>query len=76
VLTTKGQGMAMACGVCSMQGHATDQCPQLMGGEEWEQANAIGFQGGQGGQKYDPFSNTYNAGLRDHPNFRWRNNDN
>ncbi|XP_062017928.1 uncharacterized protein LOC133734314 [Rosa rugosa] len=68
--------MAMACGVCSMQGHATDQCPQLMGGEEWEQANAIGFQGGQGGQKYDPFSNTYNAGLRDHPNFRWRNNDN
>ncbi|XP_024200678.1 uncharacterized protein LOC112204025 [Rosa chinensis] len=73
VLTTKGQGMAMTCGVCSMQGHPTDKCPQLMGGEEWEQANAIGF---QGGQKYDPFSNTYNARLRDHPKFRWRNNDN
>ena len=24
----------------------------------------------------DPHSNTYNTGLRNHPNFRWRDNDN
>ena len=29
---------------------------------------------GQQRPRYDPYSNTYNPGLRDHPNFRWSNN--
>ena len=33
----------VACGVCSMQGHPTDQCPQLIKNEGWESANAIGY---------------------------------
>ena len=59
------------CGVCSMQGHPSETCPQLIENGGWESANAIGFQG-QNQTKYDPYSNTYNPGWRDHPNFKWR----
>ncbi|XP_070668530.1 uncharacterized protein [Malus domestica] len=59
------------CTVCSIQGHLSDKCPQLIENEGWESANAIGFQG-QNETKYDPYSNTYNPGWRDHPNMKWR----
>ena len=62
---------AATCSVCSMHGHHTDQCPQLIANGGWESANAIGYQG-QTQPRYDPFSNTYNPGWRDHPNFKWR----
>ena len=57
------------CGVCSIQGHPSDKCPQLIENGGWESANAIGF---QGQNQNNPYSNTYNAGWRDHPNFKWR----
>ncbi|KAM2137806.1 hypothetical protein ACFX1Q_009939 [Malus domestica] len=60
-----------ACGVCSMQGHPTDKCPQLIENGGWETLNAVGF-GQQYQQRNDPFSNTYNPSWRDHPNFKWR----
>ncbi|CAN6554947.1 unnamed protein product [Malus baccata var. baccata] len=60
-----------ACGVCSMQGHLTDKCPQLIENRGWETLNAVGF-GNQYQPRNDPFSNTYNPGWRDHPNFKWR----
>ncbi|KAM1908128.1 hypothetical protein ACFX1X_028077 [Malus domestica] len=60
-----------ACGVCSMQGHPTNKCPQLIENGGWETLNAVGF-GQQYQQRNDPFSNTYNPGWRDHPNFKWR----
>ncbi|CAN6694512.1 unnamed protein product [Malus baccata var. baccata] len=64
------------CGVCSMMGHATDMCPSLMDQGGLEQANALGgFQGPQR-QKYDPYSNNYNAGWCDHPHLKWNNQDN
>ncbi|CAN6579285.1 unnamed protein product [Malus baccata var. baccata] len=47
------------------------ECPQLIENGGWESANAIGFQG-QNQQRNDPYSNTYNPGWRDHPNFKWR----
>ncbi|KAM1084403.1 hypothetical protein ACFX19_023103 [Malus domestica] len=59
------------CGVCSMQGHANDQCPQLIENGGWESANAVGF-GSQNQPRHDPYSNTYNPGWRDHLNFKWR----
>ncbi|CAN6679428.1 unnamed protein product [Malus baccata var. baccata] len=34
----------MVCGVCSIQGHASEKCPQLIENGGWESANAIGFQ--------------------------------
>lgn len=61
------------CGVCSTVGHSSDMCPSLQE-NNLEQANALGsFQGQQvqQRQKYDPFSNTYNVGWRDHPNFSY-----
>ncbi|CAN6725385.1 unnamed protein product [Malus baccata var. baccata] len=66
----KTQG-TIVCGVCSIQGHQSDQCPQLIENGGWESANAVGY-GNQNQPRGDPFSNTYNQGWRDHPNFRWR----
>ncbi|CAN6687759.1 unnamed protein product [Malus baccata var. baccata] len=60
-----------ACGVCSMQGHLTDKCPQLIENGGWETLNVVGF-GQPYQQRNDPFLNTYNPGWRDHPNFKWR----
>ncbi|KAM1161056.1 hypothetical protein TB2_000190 [Malus domestica] len=69
------KGMRMkepsVCGVCSIQGHASEKCPQLIENGGWESANAVGFQG-QNQPRNDPYSNMYNPGWRDHPNFRWR----
>nr|XP_028949286.1 uncharacterized protein LOC108175062 [Malus domestica] len=64
------------CGVCSMMGHATDMYPSLMDQGGIEQANALGGFQGQQRQKYDPYSNNYNAGWRDHPHLKWNNQDN
>ncbi|CAN6579321.1 unnamed protein product [Malus baccata var. baccata] len=60
-----------SCGVCSMQGHPTGKCPQLIENGGWETLNAVGY-GNQYQSRGDPFSNTYNPGWRDHPNFKWR----
>ncbi|CAN6547372.1 unnamed protein product [Malus baccata var. baccata] len=69
------EGMKMqgpiVCGVCSIQGHVSEKCPQLIENGGWESAHAIGFQG-QNQPRNDPYSNTYNAGWRDHPNFKWK----
>jgi len=61
------------CSICSLQGHASDMCPTM---QEYyiEQANAVdGAFNGQPQRKYDPFSNTYNPGWRDHPNLCYGN---
>ncbi|CAN6723515.1 unnamed protein product [Malus baccata var. baccata] len=54
-----------------MQGHVSEKCPQLIENGGWESTNAIGFQS-QNQSRHDPYSNTYNPGWRDHPNFKWR----
>ncbi|TQE07281.1 hypothetical protein C1H46_007103 [Malus baccata] len=64
------------CGVCSKMGHAMDMCPSLMDQGGLEQANELGGFQGQQRQKYDPYSNNYNAGWRDHPHLKWNNQDN
>ena len=48
-------------GVCTIQGHASESCPQLIKNGGWDIANAVGFQG-QNQTRYDPYSNTYNPG--------------
>ncbi|KAH9717584.1 hypothetical protein KPL71_021883 [Citrus sinensis] len=60
------------CGVCSMVGHATDMCPAIQEGSH-EQANAVEGFLGQPRQRYDPYSNFYNEGWKDYPNFRYGN---
>ncbi|CAN6586186.1 unnamed protein product [Malus baccata var. baccata] len=68
---SKSQTRRASCGVCSMQSHHTDKCPQLIENGGWETLNAVGY-GNQYQSRGDPFSNTYNPGWRDHPNFKWR----
>ncbi|KAM2111923.1 hypothetical protein ACFX1R_014488 [Malus domestica] len=75
IVSQMAEGMRMQgpmlCGVCSIQGHASEKCPQLIENGGWESANAIGFQG-QNQPRNDPYSTTYKPGWRDHPNFKWR----
>ena len=63
---------AKACGICSLQGHPTDMCPTLQQ-DSTQEANAVGGFPGQPQRKYDPYSNHYNPGWRDHPNFSYGN---
>ena len=61
------------CGICSLQGHTLDMCPTMQ--EDYiEHVHAVdgGFNG-QPKHKYDPFSNMYNPGWRDHPNLYYGN---
>ncbi|CAN6679455.1 unnamed protein product [Malus baccata var. baccata] len=75
IVSQMAEGMKIqgpvVCGVCSIQGHVSEKCPQLIENGGWESANAIGFQS-QNQSRHDPYSNTYNLGWRDHPNFKWR----
>ncbi|CAN6554944.1 unnamed protein product [Malus baccata var. baccata] len=75
IVSQMAEGMKLqgpvVCGVCSIQGHVSEKCPQLIENGGWESANAIGFQS-QNQSRHDPYSNTYNPGWRDHPNFKWR----
>ena len=52
------------CGICSLEGHTTEVCPQLQEGN----ANVVFLNQ----RRYDPYSPTYNEGWRDHPNFRYQ----
>ncbi|XP_022880391.1 uncharacterized protein LOC111397619 [Olea europaea var. sylvestris] len=61
---------AKACGICSVAGHPTDMCPTL---QEDEQFNAVGSFPGQPQRNYNPYSNTYNLGWKDHPNLSYGN---
>ncbi|KAL0443898.1 UNVERIFIED_CONTAM: hypothetical protein Slati_2112500 [Sesamum latifolium] len=60
------------CGICSNPGHPTDACPSLQEGT-MPNVNAVGGFPGQTQRRYDPHSNFYNPGWRDHPNFSYRN---
>ena len=65
---------ASVCSICSVPGHPTDMCPSLQNESGVEQVNMVGSQGQNfQARRNDPFSNTYNPGWRNHPNFRWSN---
>nr|XP_027093873.1 uncharacterized protein LOC113714290 [Coffea arabica] len=58
-----------ACGICTNMGHHTDSCPILQenGVEQVNMAGGVPAPRRQ----YDPYSNTYNPGWRDHPNLSY-----
>ncbi|XP_024021736.1 uncharacterized protein LOC112091708 [Morus notabilis] len=58
------------CLVCGGMGHLAQDCHTLseMRGVYKEQCNALGVYG----KPYTPFSETYNPGWKNHPNFSWR----
>jgi len=55
------------CSICSLQRYTSDMCPTMQ--DYIEQVHVVngGFNR-QSQHKYDPFSNTYNPGWRDHSN--------
>ena len=60
------------CGLCQGTDHPTTNCPLSFEEEPlYEEANAVS---GNYGPNNNPYSNTYNPGWRNHPNFSWRNN--
>lgn len=66
----------LVCGICLLDGHHNDQCPQNVPAQGMKEVNAIGgFQNNQGASRYNNYGN-YNQGIRNnHPGFQWRNND-
>ncbi|XP_027172203.1 uncharacterized protein LOC113771849 [Coffea eugenioides] len=59
------------CGICTSMDHCTDLCPILQenGAEQVNMAGGVPAPRRQ----YDPYSNTYNPGWRDHPNLSYGN---
>ncbi|XP_056695527.1 uncharacterized protein [Spinacia oleracea] len=63
-IVASNDSKARVCGIRYNESHPTDKCPDLQS----EDVNAIGGYSGQ--RKYDPYSQTYNEGWKDHPNLR------
>ncbi|CAL9001585.1 unnamed protein product [Prunus brigantina] len=64
------QLLPAACSICNVTTHDFLSCPHKDAYSEFaaEQVNAFNnFQH----PRYDPYSNVYNSGWRDHPNFKW-----
>jgi hypothetical protein len=57
------------CGIYVVPEHSTDMYPQLQK-DATPQVNVIGGFGSQP-RKYNPYSNHYNPGWRDHSNMRY-----
>ncbi|KAH6812595.1 hypothetical protein C2S51_000250 [Perilla frutescens var. frutescens] len=82
-LTSLVRGLAAAhtptgrYGVCLENGHSTDACPTLQDSppEQAYYGSDDAQQDALRRKRYDPYSNTYNPGWRDHPNFGWRQSD-
>jgi hypothetical protein len=63
----------IVCQICETNEHLTNDCPTLPSFKEClhEQAHALNsFQR----PNHNPYSQTYNTGWRNHPNFSWKNN--
>ncbi|XP_021767047.1 uncharacterized protein LOC110731505 [Chenopodium quinoa] len=59
------------CQMCNVQGHIAPNCPQNSNDMSIEEANA--FYTSNPKRPYDPHSNTYNEGWKNHPNFSYKN---
>ncbi|XP_060972545.1 uncharacterized protein LOC115717791 [Cannabis sativa] len=76
--TQEGKALQMAakvekqepCFICGGTDHQPQECPSLsmLRGEDEEQCNALGDYK----KPYNAYSNTYNPGWRNHPNFSWK----
>ncbi|XP_027083781.1 uncharacterized protein [Coffea arabica] len=68
-LAMRDMPRAKVCGICTSMDHCTDSCPILQE-DGAEQVNMVGGVPAPRRQ-YDPYSNTYNPGWRDHPNLSY-----
>lgn len=64
------------CSICETHDHATIACPLGAGYPEFVQEQAKVVNSYNQGPRNDPYSQSYNPGWRNHPNFSWRNTQN
>ena len=67
-----GQTSKEVCAICSHTNHTTECCP-MSSFTDQEHANYVG---NTFPKQNNPYSNTYNPGWRNHPNFSWGSNQN
>ncbi|XP_074336444.1 uncharacterized protein LOC141673589 [Apium graveolens] len=65
------QNLSISCDMCG-EGHPTQQCPLIY--HDAAQSSSVIFVGNSSNQQNNLYSNTYNPGWRNHPNFSWNNN--
>ncbi|KAG8498114.1 hypothetical protein CXB51_006644 [Gossypium anomalum] len=70
-LLTEKKSLTQLCGICTTSEHPTDLCP-ILNDNSMAHVNAVGGFPGPPQRRYDPFSNTYNPGWKDHPNLNYR----
>ncbi|RWR78511.1 putative serine/threonine-protein kinase PIX13 [Cinnamomum micranthum f. kanehirae] len=68
----QGQTPKEVCAICSHTNHATECCP-MSSFTDQEHTNYVG---NTFPKQNNPYSNTYNSGWRNHPNFSWGGNQN
>ncbi|CAN6579695.1 unnamed protein product [Malus baccata var. baccata] len=64
------QPLQAACSICSLTNHDFFSCPHKDAYPEFTAEQVNSFNNFQR-PRYDPYSNFYNPGWRDHPNLRW-----
>ncbi|XP_070668423.1 uncharacterized protein [Malus domestica] len=64
------QPLQAACSICSLTNHDFLSCPHKDAYPEFTTEQVNSFNNFQR-PRYDPYSNFYNPGWRDHPNLRW-----
>ena len=67
-----GQPSKEVCAICSHTNHTTECCP-MSSFTDQEHTNYVG---NTFPKQNNPYSNTYNLGWRNHPNFSWGRNQN
>ncbi|KAK5824981.1 hypothetical protein PVK06_019780 [Gossypium arboreum] len=69
-LLTEKKSLTPLCGICTTSEHSTDLCP-ILNDNSTAHVDAVGGFPGPPQRRYDPFSNTYNPGWKDHPNLNY-----
>ncbi|XP_019172476.1 PREDICTED: uncharacterized protein LOC109167860 [Ipomoea nil] len=73
LLMTRDSSNREFCAFCNTYGHNSSICMNAKSSQpSYEEANYMGSNMGRQLPRNDPFSNTYNPGWRNHPNFSWR----
>ncbi|XP_020209360.1 uncharacterized protein LOC109794317 [Cajanus cajan] len=66
------------CDLCREQGHTAVDCTSIFTGEKEDTTEQVAashnFYDTPRREKSNPYSNTYNPGWKNHPNFSWKNN--
>ncbi|XP_016752621.1 uncharacterized protein [Gossypium hirsutum] len=69
-MLTEKKNPTQLCGICTTSEHPTDLCP-ILNENSTAHVDDVGGFPRPPQRRYDPFSNTYNPGWKDHPNLNY-----